>query len=69
MRVGTEVFMIELLGCRKSRRRREFLRHRPAAFGLVVDVRLVGEVYFHRQNIADLVRALILEECARAVSP
>ena len=45
------------------------LRHRPAAFGLIVDVRLVGEVHFHRQNVADLVRALILEECARTVSP
>lgn len=35
-----------------------------AALGLVRDVGLVGDVDLHRENVADLMRALILEECA-----
>ena len=40
-----------------------------AALGLVGDCRLVGDIDRDGHDVADLTRALILEESARAVSP
>ena len=45
------------------------LRRRPLDLGLILELRGVVDIDLDRQNVADLMRALVLEEGARAVAP